>query len=92
MNGNCENFALKSEFVARGVAFVKAEYLAIKEIEDMQMKFDILDFANSVREGKLEWRGRPGRWVVEKSEQVQLSLEQGEWMARDSNGNPVPMG
>ena len=53
MNGNCENFALKLEFVERAVAFVKAEYLVIRQIEGMQMKFDILDFANSICDGKL---------------------------------------
>lgn len=91
MNGNCENFALKSEFVERGMAFEKAEYIIIREIEGMQMKFDALDFCNSVCDGKLEWKGRPGRWVLEKGEQMLLSVEQGEWIARDLNGNTVPM-
>ena len=92
MNGNCENFALKSGFVERSVAFVKAEYLVIREIEGMQMKFDILDFANSVCDGKLEWKGRRGKWVLRtQGEQLQFSVEQGEWVARDVNGNVVPM-
>jgi hypothetical protein len=91
MNGNCENFALKSEFVERAVAFVKAEYLIVKQIEGMKMKFDILDFSNSVSDGKLEWKGRPGRWVLQKGEQVQVTVEQGEWIARDLNGNIVPI-
>jgi len=92
MNGNCENFALKSGFVERFLAFVKAEYLVVRQIESMQMKFDVLDYANSVRDGKLEWKGRPGRWVLQKQdEQLQISVENGEWIARDSNGNVVPM-
>jgi hypothetical protein len=92
MNGNCENFALKLDFVERGVAFVKAEYLVIREIDDMQMKVDVLDFANSVHDGRLTWKGRPGRWTLKnKGDQVQLSVEQGEWVARDLNGNIVSM-
>ena len=94
MNGNCENFALKSGFIERGVAFVKAEYLTIRQIDGMQMQFDILDFANSVRaDGTLDWKGRPGRWVLkEKGDQLRVSVgEQGEWIAHDMNGNPVPM-
>jgi hypothetical protein len=91
MNGNCENFALKSEFAKRGVTFVKAEYLVVREIEGMKMKFDALDFSNSLHDDRLEWKGRPGRWVLEKGEQVRVSVEDGEWIARDLDGNIVSM-
>jgi hypothetical protein len=91
MNGNCENFALKSEFVKRGVEFVKAEYVVIREINGMQMNFDILDFSNSVHGVELEWKGRPGRWVLETGEKVRVSFENGEWIACDLKGNRVPM-
>lgn len=91
MNGNCENFALKLEFVEKAVEFVKAEYVLIKHIEGMQMTFDMLDFANSVCDNKLQWKGRPGRWVLQQGEQVKVSVEQGEWIAHDLNGNRVPM-
>lgn len=94
MQGNCENFALKAEFVARGVSFVKAEYLKVRQVEGMKMQFDILDFANSVdARGMLDWKGRPGHWVLkQKSDQLQVSVgEQGEWVARDMNGNLLPM-
>lgn len=94
MHGNCENFALKAKFVARGMAFVKAEYLRIRKVEGMQMQFDILDFANSIGGcGMLDWKGRPGHWVLkQKGDQLQMGVdEQGEGIARDMNGNPVPM-
>jgi hypothetical protein len=92
MKGNCDNLALRPEFVERGVEFVKAEYLLIKQIDGMQMNFDILDFANSTCDGKLEWKGRPGHWVLQgQGQQLQFKAENGEWTARDSSGNIVPM-
>jgi hypothetical protein len=93
MNGNCENFALKREFVERGVEFVKAEYVKIRVIDGMKMNMDTLDFANSLRpDGGLEWKGRPGRWVVKPGQQVKVSVdEQGEYICHDTSGNLVPM-
>jgi hypothetical protein len=85
------NFALKLGFVKRAVEFVKAEYVVVRHTEGMQMTFDVLDFANSVRDDKIEWKGRPGRWVLQQGGQVKVSAEQGEWIARDLNGNLVPM-
>jgi len=85
MSGNCENFALKPEFIQRGVEFVKAEYVRIRAVDGMVMTFDTLDFANSVRaDGALDWRGRPGHWVLRgKGEQLRFGVnEQGEWEAR----------
>ncbi|MGB6877552.1 MAG: hypothetical protein WBD87_16120 [Candidatus Acidiferrales bacterium] len=94
MSGNCENFALKPEFVQRAVEFVKAEYVRIRVVDGMVMTFDTLDFANSVRaDGALDWRGRPGNWVLrEKGEQLQFRVNgQGEWEARNANGELIPM-
>jgi hypothetical protein len=94
MKGNCENFALRKEFVEHGVAFVKADYIKIRAIEGTQITFDKLDFANSVRaDGALEWKGRLGQWTIRQhGGTLQFSVnEQGEWIARDMNGEVVPM-
>jgi len=93
MNGNCENFALKAQFIDRAVTFVNAEYLRVKRVEGTQMEFDRIDFANSVRaDGTLDWKGRPGHWVLkEKGDTLQIIVEQGDYVARDMKGNIVPL-
>jgi hypothetical protein len=90
MNGNCDNFALRPRFVERGLAFVKAEYIAVREVNGMVINFNVLDFANSVdADGALEWKGRLGKWVMNQGDILQFSHEIGEWVARDLAGRIV---
>ncbi len=94
MNGNCDNFALKPDFVERGVEFVRAEFLRIRVIDGMKIEFDILDFANSAgADGVLGWKGRPGQWVLPRmADTLQFRGDgQGEWVALNTNGEVVPM-
>jgi hypothetical protein len=92
MSGNCENFALRPDFVERAVAFSKAEYVTVKAIEGMKMDLGILDFANSVQpDGNLNWKGRPGKWTVAPGRTVRVSVEHGEYVVHDEDGNPVSM-
>ncbi len=93
MSGNCENFALKPDFVDRGIEFVRAEFLEIRSIDGMRIEFDILEFANSARsDGVLEWKRRPGQWVLPGPGDI-LRLradEQGAWVAVNEKGEEVP--
>ena len=89
MAGNCENFALRPEFVSRGLAFVKAEYLLIREVTGMSITFDILDFAVSANEGRLEWKGRKPEWVITTGAALTFVADRGQWIARDPDGRVV---
>jgi hypothetical protein len=90
MSGNCDNFAFRSEFVARSLAFVKAKHLAIQEIDGMRIRFNVLDVADAATEsGTLDWR-QPGWTVKEHSAMTFIPAENGAWVAYAPDGTIVP--
>jgi hypothetical protein len=88
MAGNCENVALRPQFVDRGLAFVKAEYIVVRNVQGTRLTFDVLDFANSVSpSGNLHWKGRPPQWQLSyQGEELTFAAEDGQWVARRPDG------
>ncbi len=88
MAGSCENFALRPQFVARGLAFVKAEYIVIRDVQGMRVTFDVLNVANAISaSGDLHWKGRLPQWQLTcQGAELTFTAENGQWIARRPDG------
>ncbi|MGS1063520.1 hypothetical protein [Burkholderia glumae] len=47
------------------------------------------DFSSDFAEGKINWAGRPGHWVLQPGESLQFVVENGQWVARRADGTVV---
>jgi len=91
MWGNADNLALKTSFVDKNLELQKVEYVYVDEVADnLTYKLRVLDFANSfTKDGHIEWKGRHPQWVVRQGESLRVSVENGRWVARNTQGDII---
>ena len=47
-------------------------------------------FVPGVEAGLIEWKGRTPQWTLQnRGDDLTFSVENGTWIARDAEGNPV---
>ena len=95
MKGMADNFAFKPEVINKKLVIKKVEYIRIEEcLNDSEYKISVLDFADSfTKDGQIEWKGRRPQWVLrEKGETLNIAVENGKWVARNSDGEIVELG
>lgn len=91
MRANADNLALKPKCVDTYLKLKKVEYIRIDETNDCGINVTILDFANTFNEdGIIEWKGRHPHWIMRgEGEVLYISLENGNWVARNEQGEIV---
>lgn len=93
MKANADNLAVKPEFVDLHFRLEQVEYIRVDDAQtaEYEYKVTILDFANTFgADGAIEWRGRRPQWRLKhKGEQLLLTVEDGQWVARNPAGEIV---
>lgn len=91
MRANADNLAFKPVWVDKHLKLCKVEYYQVDEAEVSEFKIRIVDFANTVDEvGGIQWKGRRPHWVMkEKGQVLHIAVENGNWVARNENGEIV---
>jgi hypothetical protein len=91
MRANADNFALKLRYANKHLQFQRAEYALIEHVRDFAFDITILDTATQLgADGSICWKGRLDQWVInEPFGQLNLTAENGEWIARDKDGKVV---
>ena len=91
MLGKADNFALKTQFADRHLRFLKAEIIRVDAVREFAFDVKVLDTATELAEnGDIRWKGRLDRWVLSKQgDMLTFTAENGEWVARDQQGNIV---
>ena len=90
MRANADNVVLYPEVVDEHLSFERVEYAEIEEVGDFKFEIKVRDFADELTDaGKIKWKGRHPNWKLKPKEKLELSIENGKWVARDNNGNIV---
>lgn len=92
MKANADNLAIKPEWVDSCLALEKVEFIRVDPTEEeLKYTITVLDRANSfATDGTIQWQGSPGRWHLRREgEELFFSVENGEYVARDSDGRVV---
>ena len=93
MRANSDNLVLTPEFVDQSLKLESIEWIRVDSKEpDFKYQVTHLDFANTFDdEGKIEWKGRRGHWVLSPGQQIKISVESGRFIARDEKGNLIQL-
>ena len=89
MHANSDNLALFPHFVDNYLDFVSVDWVRI-DAQKPDFTYDItyLDFANSFSaDDFIEWKGRRSHCKLRPGEMVKISVENGQLVSRDMNGN-----
>ncbi|MCK5272437.1 MAG: hypothetical protein KAJ52_07660 [Sedimentisphaerales bacterium] len=91
VRGNADNLAIKPMAVDEKLVLKKVEYIQVTDDSNGSYKITMLDFANSFTEdGRIEWKGRLPHWVLRnKGDQLTVAVENGKWVARNTDGEVV---
>lgn len=91
MRANADNLALKPECVDKYLSLHKVEYIRVDETDASGFKVTILDFADTFDDdGGIQWKGRHPHWVMrERGQVLNLTVENGRWVARNEKGQIV---
>jgi hypothetical protein len=91
MRANADNFALKPRYADNHLRFLKAEFARIDGVRDFAYDITALDTATTLDDdGTIRWKGRLDIWVLRnQGDQLTFQVENGEWVARDPDGNIV---
>jgi hypothetical protein len=92
MNGNADNLAIKPSYIDNeGLLFKEVFYIEVKNISDSKIKYNKLDWANSISQnGLIEWKGHLPQWkITNDGGELEFKAEKGQWVARDKDGNIV---
>lgn len=91
MNANCENFAIFPKYFRTGVRFVSAEFIKVKEIKDLTIDTEVLDFATADEDtGSLIWKGHPPQYILKnQNDELTFTTINGEWVATNQHGEIV---
>jgi len=86
-----DNLALKPHYVDKNLMIERVEFIQIISVKDFEYKIKVLDLATSFgKDGKIEWKCHPGKWYLKKKgDELILSVENGQWVARDGDGKIV---
>lgn len=92
MRANADNLVLLPEAVDKHLSLKKVEFIRVDEIKgDMQYQITLLDFADSFGlDGTIEWKGRIPHWVLPPGATATATVENGQWVLRDSSGKILP--
>jgi hypothetical protein len=87
MRANADNFAIKTDFADSGLVFQNIEFLRVDSAADFSFNVTTQDFANQLgSDGQILWKGRPGHWAVPPGQAIQVSVENGRYVAHDLTG------
>lgn len=90
---NHDNFGLPPEYVDNNLKLLEATLCRIEDVDFQNLKIPVtyLDFATTFGPGgEIEWKGRLPQWVMKEAGSVlNFTVENGQWVARDSKGNIV---
>ena len=88
MAGNADNIILKSDYFREKLRFVNVEYININSHDGGGFSIDVQDSASKIDdEGRFEWSGRPLHWeLTEKGQIAHFEVYNGQWVAKDENG------
>lgn len=91
MKGKADNLAIKPQSLSEKLVLKKVEYIQVTDDSNGSYKIIMLDFANSFTEdGRIEWKGRLPHWVLRnKGDQLTVAVENGKWVARNTDGEVV---
>ena len=95
MQANCDNLALKPHFVDGGLRFDRAEFVAVRTIEQgpdggRVFKVDVTDTAAALgASGEIVWKGHFDRWSIGPGGELIVTVEDGQYVAKDTAGNVV---
>ena len=92
MRANDDNLAVKPEFVDLHFKLDQVEYLRVDTHPDTEYVYNvtILDFANTFSpDGTILWKGRRSQWQLRPGERLNLKIENGCMVARNSAGEIV---
>lgn len=90
MRANSDNIALKPHIVDKYLTLEQVEYIRVDSEHDFKYEVKVIDFANSFHEnGTIEWKGRHPHWVLGPGQELQVSVENGHYVAKDNEGNII---
>lgn len=84
--------SIRPSFVDNRFTIDQVEYIHIDDHPaDYEYKVAILDFANTFgADGTIEWKGGKPQWQLkQKGEMLTFTVEDGQWLARNSSGEIV---
>lgn len=91
IKGRSDNLALKPHYVDKNLMIERVDFIQIISVKGFEYKIKVLDLATSFgKDGSIEWKGHPGKWYLKKKgDELILSVENGQWVARDKYGKIV---
>jgi len=91
MRANADNIALKPSYVDKNLEFKRAEYILIEKVKEFGFEAKVIDTAIDLsHEGDILWRGFGNQWSLKnQGDELSLSVENGFWVARNTNGDIV---
>ena len=86
MAGNADNLVLKPSYVDTHMEFVAVEYLEVTYAEGMQYRYEALDSATEILDGRIRWSGKGLAWTLRGNQSIAMTAEGGDWIGRDDQG------
>ena len=88
---NADNLAIKAPFADLNLKLERIEHFRIDDTSDASFSVTYLDSAIvAEHDGRIQWRGFGRGWRLSPGMSLVLSVENGEWVARNSTGEMVP--
>lgn len=92
MKGNSDNLAIRRYSFHKKVRLVSIDFCQIKELSESGVKYEELDFANSLdKNQKIQWKGRKGKIIIPpNSGLVSIShISSNTFEVKRSDGNKI---
>lgn len=83
------NIAVRPEIVSKCLQLRSVKEIEVVSVDDQTFNVLERDSSSSFNGGEIAWSGRPGQWSLAPGQALTFEVENGTWVAKDSNGNVV---
>lgn len=81
-----DNVAIRPAVVDQCLQLTNVQEIEVVSRDGDSRTIRETDFSSDFAEGRINWAGRPGHWVVQPGESLQFVAENGQWVARTADG------
>jgi len=90
MRANSDNYAIYPRYIGTDITFDHVDFIRVDAANsDFSYRITRLDFANELTEQQnIMWKNPLRQWTLSRpGESATITLENGDWVARDAQGN-----